>query len=263
MPPRTKSALPITSPTPDSASAVNEESHGYHLVTIACGELRDDGDGGIVEAPKVLKEVEALRAQIARLLRKKADVRAVIAYVGRYEFEVSANALQADLFSGRTVLEMIQPLLRSAVRLIEGNAKSTTSKTASELGISPEVLKIESTLAEILKLGLAATMRNAGSGESSEIPAVSRDALSAIAREPFVRERIDGVVTGLGLESDGIRIEINRGARHAIPGMTLDSALPFLRRATQVSGYVSQVGGRTILEEPRFEERPETGVLNL
>lgn len=260
--PRSSNALPpVTSKIADADVSFTKNSEGRYAITVACERLREDGEGGIVEAPDVLKHFGMLRERISRLLQGKSEVMSIVAYPGRYEFDVLAEQAQGDLLAGRNIRDLLVPPLEYAVKIIEGNAKNTTPKTAAELGVSPEVMQVECTLAAILGLGLKATIQSIGGDDSSPLPAVDRDALSAIAREPRPRQRITGIVTGLGLEPDGLRIEVNRGVRPAIAGMTIETALPFLLRPTQVTGYLIYDADREILDEPVFGDSPESGTL--
>lgn len=102
---------------------------------IESSDLRDDGFGGIFEVPRLLKIVENLRGRMDRLLHKMATVHEVVAYVGRYEFEVSADRDQDDLLFGRNLRELILPPLSHAVKMIEENAKSAMPKNFG--GTSP------------------------------------------------------------------------------------------------------------------------------
>lgn len=242
-----------------TASTISSE---HSLVTVRCPQLRQDDDGGLIEAPSVLKQVETLRKQIGRFLKKKrAEVHSIVAHAGRYEFKVSPDSAQCDLFSGRSILDLIVPPLAHAVQIIKDNARCSTPKTGAELGISAEILQIEHTLAELLCCGLAATIQRSGEEDATELPAVEKDELSSIALETRDRQWIDCLITGVGLEPDGIRIEVNRGARLAIVGMTLEMTIPYLQRVTHVSGNVVYEGDRAILENYAFEDCPESGSL--
>jgi len=258
MPRNNTSASSTTSPNAKVRPPVDTEPRECNVVKIACAELRDDGSGGIVEAPKVLKQAEVLRERLARLLKGRAMVEAIVVSPGQYEFEVKTDGAQGDLLAGRNIQDLIIPALAHAAKIIEDNARNHSPKTAAELGVAPELLYVQHTLAEIFALGLTATIRGNDGDELSSLPCVRKDALSAIAREPKARQRILGIVTGVGLERDGIRIEINRRMRPAISGMTLENVIPFLHRPTQVMGYLVYEDERVILDEPIFQDSLET-----
>lgn len=254
---RTKTQLKPSSPTADARASMATETEGRYILTIPCEELRDDGAGGIVEAPDLLKKVESLRERLSRLLQGKATIHPIAAYLGRYEFEVSADSIQGDLLAGRNIRDLIVLPLEHALKIIDDNARCVTPKTAAELGLSAEILRVEDTLSSIRSLGVTAAIRSSDNDDSSKLPSAERDALSAIAREPRARQRIHGIVTGVCLEPDGVRIEVNRGVRPAIPGMTLEVAIPFLQRSKQVSGFLVYVGDRAVLEGYEFLDGPE------
>lgn len=257
MPRPAKFKLQPPSTTTEGQLLASVPSEGRCILMIESSDLRDDGFGGIFEVPRLLKIVENLRGRMDRLLHKMATVHEVVAYVGRYEFEVSADRDQDDLLFGRNLRELILPPLSHAVKMIEENAKSAIPKTSAELGLSPDIVQVEIALSEILKFGTSTKLRDHGSDESTQLPTVSLDALSAIAREAPRRQRIDGVLTGLGLEPGGVRIEINKRVRPAIFGMTLEMTIPYLQRPTQVVGFLTYKDDQSILEEYIFSDCPE------
>lgn len=257
MPRPAKAKLQPLSTTADGQLPASTPSSGRCILMIESKDLRDDGFGGIIEVPRLLKICESLRERMDRFLHKMATVHDIVAYVGRYEFEVSADSGHDDLLFGRDLRELILPPLAHAVKMIEENANSVVPKTSAELGLSPEIVQVELVLSEILKFGTSTKLREHGSDESTPLPAVSREALSAIASEAPKRQKIDGVVTGLGLEKGGIRIEINKRVRPAIFGMTLDMTIPYLQRPTQVVGFLTYKDDQSILEDYFFSDRPE------
>lgn len=228
-----------------------------HVFRIDCDELRDDGSGGMIEAPKLLRSVESLRDRIARYLQLDATQIPIVAYFGRYEFELPLKAIHRDLIAEAVGESPIILALRDAQKILEANSRSATPQTPHDMGLTESVLSIQDALSQIRALGTSVAVQEPGRSESAELPSVSRDILSAVAREPRKPERLTGIVTGVCVEDDGVRIEVNRGIRVAVIGMTLDAAIPHLRRKTEVSGRLLYVEARPILENHSFFAVPE------
>ena len=233
------------------ATALETPGDGCYHIFVKSELVRDDGAGGIVEAPHVLKHMAGVQERCSVLLRGKACVGPIVATSGQYAFLLSPEAIQRDLLCG-AVIEILVPPMAHAAEQICQNAKSAAPATLAQLGISKEMVGLLQTLAQGVDCGWLVEYSEVGSRLAKGLLCPTMDELSSIASEPPNAQKINGRVTGIGTAQAGTRIEVNETTWGVVPGLHLEEAFGHLKSPTQVTAKLVHSGKNPILEDVEF-----------
>ena len=125
-------------------------------IEFRCDRIRDDDDGGIIEAPDLLKHVNATKERIAALLQGKIEVGPIVAKAGRYSFRLHIDPEQRGLLP-TSIESLLLPQIEHATTKVRANARTVSPGTLSQLGVAKEMA---GALAGTLVLDFAKTPGN-------------------------------------------------------------------------------------------------------
>ncbi len=218
--------------------------------------IRDDGSGGIVEAPELLEILDSMRDRMAVVLNGKAEMGPIIAIPGCYAYSIRMASDQKDLLC-HSVATLLVPLMQHADSQVRANASSPDPQTLSGLGIPKDIARVFDAMAKFEAFGACVEIWSDAGETPVPLPCPTKDELSSIATENRERRHIDGVVTMVGSEGAVTRLQVNNSVIAFAPGLDLKHAASFLFQPTRIVAYLAVSGQDYTLEEAKYSAGTE------
>lgn len=222
-------------------------------VRFPCDRLVVNPDGRLTEAPELLAEIGLLRRSWDKVSKGEATFGSIQAEAGAYVFTVEWSNAQSEMDTGtEAVPPFVHPLIRCRDRLQE-NLNSDTAATASELGLTDQLVRTGAQHMKVEGLCQGVFVRDEMLHSELRLNAASVDMFLALAKPPESSKPVDGLVTAAGPGAQGAaRIEVNETTMYSVSGLSFDEAVELARRNAAVIGHAVTVDHRQVLKNFSF-----------
>ena len=252
-----------SSPAPKPTVGNTPELVGMYLLNYPAPLVRNDAQSNLIEDPDALAALEELGRALAKLLKRTGSVGNILACPGKYMLEVYIDPSKCGhIEKPEAYVSSLVEKLSFDCEELERNAHKQKPKSAAELGVRDNELKLIEILAKARKAEDSVTITQIGSNFLAKIRSTSIDAIDALPKNKKAQQGIDGRVTGLGIgDEGGTRIEINQKLMVFVPCLSMDDAFSQLRAGRHLRGTMRR-DGICVMEKWEFHDgEPGAGVI--
>ncbi len=224
--------------------------------------VKYDAQANLIEDTDALAALEDLRQALAKLLRRTGYAGNILACPGQYMLEVCIDPTKLGYIDGsETYIESLIQKWKSSCDALELNAQNPQPKSAAELGVRDDELKVFEVLAKARSAVDFIAISQPDRDFRANLNSPSIDAIQALPKTRKMQQGIDGQVTGLGVgDEGGTRLEVNRKLMVLVPGISIVEAFSHVQARRHLRGTMAK-DEINVMERWEFHEgEPGVGV---